>query len=101
MARDDLGRSGRLTHPVRRNSVAMIGVGFRRLRYRATRAVDLADASARRADGIVDSDQEAQARVATLRDAPALRGDSYSSRLEFLRLTIDAQRCSRGRLSWR
>ena len=73
MARDDLGRSGRLTHPVQRNSVAMIGVGFRRLRYRATRAVDLADTSARRADGIVDSDQEAQARVATLRDALKLR----------------------------
>jgi hypothetical protein len=69
MARDDLGRSGRLTHPVRRNSVAKIGVSFRRLRYRAMRAVDLADTSALRADGIVDSDQEAQARVATLKDA--------------------------------
>jgi hypothetical protein len=54
---------------VRRNGVAKIGVSFRRLRYRAMRAVDLADTSALRADGIVDSDQEAQARVATLRDA--------------------------------
>jgi hypothetical protein len=38
MARDGLGRSGRLTHLVRRNRVAEIGVGFRRLHRRATRA---------------------------------------------------------------
>jgi hypothetical protein len=74
MARNGLGRSGCLTHLVRRNRVAKIGVGFQAAALpRNARPVDLADASALRADGMVDGDQGAQARVATLRDAQKLR----------------------------
>jgi hypothetical protein len=39
---------------------------------RNTRAVDRADTSDRRADGVADNDQEAQARVVTFRDVQKL-----------------------------
>ncbi len=68
---------------------------------RNTRAVDRADTSDRRADGIADNDQEAQARVATFRDVQSLDGlkaATFGSTRVGLRLM---QSTGRGEKKWR